>query len=115
MHAAPLLCAGLVGYRSLRMAGDAQHLGVYGFGAAAHLVAQVARWRGQHVYAFTRPGDATAKKFALDLGADWAGDSDASPPAPLDAAIIFAPVGSLVPRALAALRKGGVLVAAGFT
>jgi propanol-preferring alcohol dehydrogenase len=113
VHAAPLLCAGLVGYRSLRMAGDAQRLGVYGFGAAAHIVAQAARWRGQRVYAFTRPGDATAQQFALRLGADWAGDSDSAPPVQLDAAIIFAPVGALVPRALAALRKGGVLVCGG--
>jgi propanol-preferring alcohol dehydrogenase len=113
VHAAPLLCAGLVGYRSLRMAGDAQHLGVYGFGAAAHIVTQTARWRGQRVYAFTRRGDATAQRFALDLGADWAGDSDSAPPVQLDAAIIFAPVGALVPRALAALRKGGVLVCGG--
>jgi propanol-preferring alcohol dehydrogenase len=113
VHAAPLLCAGLVGYRSLRMTGDAQHLGVYGFGAAAHIVAQVARWRGQRVYAFTRPGDAPAQKFALDLGAHWAGDSDSTPPVQLDAAIIFAPVGSLVPSALAVLRKGGVLVCGG--
>ncbi|HLS80949.1 MAG TPA: zinc-dependent alcohol dehydrogenase family protein [Steroidobacter sp.] len=112
-HAAPLLCAGLIGYRSLRMAGDAERLGIYGFGAAAHIIAQVARWRGQEVYAFTRPGDAPAQRFALELGARWAGDSDRMPPEPLDAAIIFAPVGALVPLALKALRKGGVLVCGG--
>jgi propanol-preferring alcohol dehydrogenase len=113
VHAAPLLCAGLIGYRSLRMAGEAERLGVYGFGAAAHIVAQVARWRGQAVYAFTRRGDATAQQFALENGAVWVGHSDARPPVELDAAIIFAPVGALVPTALAALRKGGVLVCAG--
>jgi propanol-preferring alcohol dehydrogenase len=112
-HAAPLLCAGLIGYRSWRMAGEARRLGLFGFGAAAHIVAQVARSQGQDVYAFTRPGDCTAQRFALDLGARWSGDSDQQPPEPLDAAIIFAPVGDLVPTALRALRKGGTLVCGG--
>ncbi len=112
-HVAPLLCAGLIGYRSLRMAGEAGRLGIYGFGAAAHIVAQVARWRGQKVYAFTRPGDTAAQRFAAEFGAHWTGDSDHQPPEPLDAAIIFAPVGALVPLALQALRKGGVLVCGG--
>lgn len=112
-HAAPLLCAGLIGYRSLRMAGDAQRLGLYGFGAAAHIVAQVAAHQGREVYAFSRPGDEAAQRFALRLGVCWAGDSDAAPPVPLDAAIIFAPVGALVPAALAVLRKGGRVVCAG--
>ncbi len=102
---APLLCAGLIGYRSLRMAGDARRLGLYGFGAAAHIVAQVAGHEGREVYAFTRPGDLEAQRFARDLGAAWAGDSRMTPPDPLDAAIIYAPVGSLVPAALAAVRK----------
>jgi propanol-preferring alcohol dehydrogenase len=106
-HAAPLLCAGLIGYRSWRMAGDARRLGIYGFGAAAHLVAQVAIAKGQDVYAFTRSGDLPAQQFALQLGARWAGSSENSAPVPLDAAIIFAPVGSLVPAALRAVRKGG--------
>jgi propanol-preferring alcohol dehydrogenase len=104
-HAAPLLCAGLIGYRSWRMAGDARRLGIYGFGAAAHLVAQVAIAKGQEVYAFTRPEDVAAQQFALQLGARWAGSSESSAPVPLDAAIIFAPVGSLVPAALRAVRK----------
>lgn len=112
-HAAPLLCAGLIGYRCLRMTERAQHLGLYGFGAAAHIAAQVARWRGQDVYAFTRPGDRTAQGFAESMGARWVGDSTMSPPVPLDAAIIFAPVGALVPLALRALRKGGTLVCGG--
>lgn len=113
-EAAPLLCAGLIGYRSLRMCGgDIENLGIYGFGAAAHIVAQVARHQGRKVYAFTRPGDELAQKFALDLGAAWAGDSDAAPPVELDAAIIFAPVGALVPAALRAVRKGGVVVCGG--
>lgn len=112
-HAAPLLCAGLIGYRSLRMAGDAQRIGIYGFGAAAHIVAQIARSRGQEIYAFTRPGDLTAQSFASRLGAHWVGDSDSAPPTSLDAAIIFAPVGALVPPALRALRKGGTLVCGG--
>ncbi|HJY38129.1 MAG TPA: zinc-dependent alcohol dehydrogenase family protein [Steroidobacteraceae bacterium] len=112
-HAAPLLCAGLIGYRSWRFARDAQRLGIYGFGAAAHIVAQVARWHGQEIYAFTRPGDVSAQQFALQLGASWAGDSDRAPPVQLDAAIIFASVGALVPAALRALRKGGTLVCGG--
>jgi len=112
-HAAPLLCAGLIGYRCWRMAGDGKYLGLYGFGAAAHIVAQLARWQGQEVYAFTRPGDDTAQRFAMRMGASWAGDSDALPPHTLDAAIIFAPLGELVPLALRALRKGGTLVCGG--
>jgi alcohol dehydrogenase, propanol-preferring len=110
---APLLCAGLIGWRSLKMAGAAQRLGIYGFGAAAHIVAQVARHQGRQVYAFVRPGDREARAFALSLGAVWAGGSDEQPPEKLDAAIIFAPVGALVPRALAALCKGGVVVCGG--
>jgi propanol-preferring alcohol dehydrogenase len=112
-HAAPLLCAGLIGYRSWRFARDARRLGIYGFGAAAHIVAQVARWHGQETYAFTRPGDTSAQQFALQLGATWAGGSDQPPPELLDAAIIFASVGTLVPLALRALRKGGTLVCGG--
>lgn len=112
-HAAPLLCAGLIGYRSLIMAGDAQRLGIYGFGAAAHIVAQVAIYQGREVYAFTRPGDTDAQAFARRLGAVWAGDSNAQPDVPLDAAIIFAPVGALIPQALRAVRKGGVVVCGG--
>lgn len=111
--AAPLLCAGLIGYRSLVMAGDAQRLGIYGFGAAAHIVAQVARHQGRVVYALTRPGDSNAQGFARELGAAWAGDSLAAPPEPLDAAIIFAPVGSLVVAALRATAKGGTVICAG--
>ena len=111
--AAPLLCAGLIGYRSLVRAGDAKRLGIYGFGAAAHIVAQVARHQGRSVYAFTRPGDEDAQKFAKGLGAVWAGASDERPPEELDAAIIFAPVGALVPAALAAVRKGGTVVCGG--
>jgi propanol-preferring alcohol dehydrogenase len=111
---APLLCAGLIGWRSLRMAGDdAQALGLYGFGAAAHLVAQVARAEGRRVHAFTRAGDTAAQQLALGLGATWAGAADQAPPEPLDAAIIFAPAGELVPRALAAVRKGGRVVCGG--
>jgi propanol-preferring alcohol dehydrogenase len=110
---APLLCAGLIGYRSLRFAGDARRLGLYGFGAAAHIVAQVARWQGREVHAFVRPGDDAAKAFALRMGATWAGDSDRPGPAPLDAAILYAPVGALVPAALRAVRPGGVVVCAG--
>lgn len=113
VEAAPLLCAGLIGYRSLVMAGDARRLGIYGFGAAAHIVAQIARYQGRDLYAFTRPGDAAAQTFAIDLGAVWAGDSAASPPEPLDAAIIFAPIGELVPLALRAVAKGGVVVCGG--
>src|SRR5574340_217849 len=113
VHAAPLLCAGLIGYRALRFAGDAERIGFYGFGAAAHIVAQIAVAQGRQVYAFTRPGDAATQKFARELGAHWAGSSDAKPPEPLDAALIFAPVGALVPAALAAAVKGGVVVCAG--
>ncbi len=112
-EAAPLLCAGLIGYRSLKKTGDARRLGLYGFGAAAHIVAQVARYEGREAYAFTRPGDAEAQRFALGLGAVWAGDSTQPPPAPLDAAIIFAPVGALIPAALAAVRPGGTVVCGG--
>jgi propanol-preferring alcohol dehydrogenase len=113
VEAAPLLCAGLIGYRSYRMTGDAQRLGLYGFGAAAHLIAQVAVQEGREVYAFTRPGDEAAQRFALDLGAAWSGASDAPPPRPLDAAIIFAPAGPLVPEALSQVSPGGVVVCAG--
>ena len=112
-EAAPLLCAGLIGYRALAMAGDARRIGIYGFGAAAHIVAQVARFQGRRVYAFTRPGDVEAQNFARELGACWAGDSIAAPPEPLDAAILFAPVGALVPAALRATAKGGTVVCAG--
>ena len=112
-EAAPLLCAGLIGYRSLKLAGDPHRLGIYGFGAAAHIIAQVARAQGREVYAFTRPGDRQAQDFALSLGAVWAGGSDEAPPQALDAAIIFAPVGALVPAALKAVRKGGVVVCGG--
>ena len=111
--AAPLLCAGLIGYRALRMAGDARRIGLYGFGAAAHIVAQVSRHEGREVHAFTRAGDDAAQAFARRLGAVWAGASDAPPPQPLDAAILFAPVGALVPAALRAVRKGGIVVCAG--
>ncbi len=114
VHAAPLLCAGLIGWRSLRMTGaDASRLGLYGFGAAAHLMVQVARHEGREIYAFTRPGDLAGQAFARSLGAAWAGGSDERPPQPLDAAIIFAPVGSLVPLALQAVRKGGRVVCGG--
>src|SRR5438128_986379 len=113
VEAAPLMCAGLIGYRTLRMAGDAQRLGIYGFGAAAHIVAQVARHQGRRLFAFTRPGDLAAQDFARSLGAEWAGDSTVPPPEPLDAALIFAPVGALVPAALAATRKGGTVVCGG--
>ena len=112
-EAAPLLCAGLIGYRSLVKAGEARRLGLYGFGAAAHLVAQIARIQGRKVFAFTRRGDAAAKTFALSMGAEWAGDSEELPPEPLDAAILFAPVGELVPRALRAVAKGGTVVCGG--
>lgn len=111
--AAPLLCAGLIGYRSLAKTGEAKRLGLYGFGAAAHIIAQVARWQGRQVFAFTRPGDREAQAFAKSLGAVWAGGSDTLPPEPLDAAIIFAPVGALVPPALRAVRKGGIVVCGG--
>jgi propanol-preferring alcohol dehydrogenase len=110
---APLLCAGLIGWRSLVRAGSAQHVGLYGFGAAAHLMTQVARWQGRTIYAFTRPGDASSQAFARSLGAAWAGDSTQLAPRPLDAAIIFAPDGDLIPRALRAVRKGGRVVCAG--
>jgi len=110
---APLLCAGIIGWRSLTIAGNANRLGLYGFGAAAHILAQAARWQGRTVFAFTRPGDAATQRFAMALGAAWAGDSGQAPPEPLDAAIIFAPVGALVPLALKAVRKGGRVVCAG--
>ena len=113
VQAAPLLCAGLIGYRSLVMAGPGRRLGLYGFGAAAHIVAQVARHQGRSVYAFTRPGDGTAQDFARSLGAVWAGGSQRKPPHPLDAAVIFAPVGPLVPLALEAVGKGGTVVCGG--
>jgi alcohol dehydrogenase, propanol-preferring len=113
VSAAPLLCAGLIGYRALRLAGEAERLGLYGFGAAAHIVAQVARHSGQRVFAFTRAGDTAGQEFAMSLGAEWAGSSDTTPPVALDAALIFAPVGALVPAALAATAKGGTIVCAG--
>jgi alcohol dehydrogenase, propanol-preferring len=111
--ATPLLCAGLIGYRTLRMAGEAKRLGIYGFGAAAHIVAQVARFQGREIYAFVRPGDAAAQRFARELGAVWTGGSDEIPPEKLDAALIFAPVGALVPAALRATAKGGTVVCGG--
>jgi alcohol dehydrogenase, propanol-preferring len=113
VDAAPLLCAGLIGYRSLRLAGDAERLGLYGFGASAHIVAQVARHQGRRLFGFVRRGDEAARTFALDLGCEWAGWSDEPPPEQLDAAIVFAPVGELVPAALSALAKGGTVVCAG--
>jgi len=113
VKAAPLLCAGLIGHRAFSMVGDAERIGLYGFGAAAHLIAQVARFEGRSVLALTRPGDDEAQRFARDLGACWAGGSDEMPPEALDAAILFAPVGALVPAALRAVRKGGVVVCAG--
>jgi propanol-preferring alcohol dehydrogenase len=113
LHAAPLLCAGLIGYRSLRLAGAGERLGLYGFGSSAHIVAQVGRHEGRHIFVFTRPGDEAAQGFARELGAVWAGGSDEMPPEELDAAIIFAPVGELVPPALRALGKGGTVVCAG--
>lgn len=113
VEAAPLLCAGLIGYRALAAAGDARQVGLYGFGAAAHLIAQICRAQGRQVLAFTRPGDRTAQDFAKRLGAAWVGGSDETPPEALDAAIIFAPTGALVPAALAATRKGGQVVCAG--
>jgi alcohol dehydrogenase, propanol-preferring len=112
-EAAPLLCAGLIGWRSYRFAGEGASLGIYGFGAAAHILAQVAVWQGRRVYAFTRPGDSAAQAFARSLGAAWAGGSNEAPPEPLDAAIIFAPVGALVPAALRAVKKGGRVVCGG--
>jgi len=113
VSAAPLLCAGLIGYRALRMAGDADRLGLYGFGSSARLIAQVALWQGRRVFAFTRPGDTETQRSARELGVEWAGDSDEPPPEELDGAIIFAPVGALVPAALRALAKGGSVVCAG--
>jgi propanol-preferring alcohol dehydrogenase len=113
VHAAPLLCAGLIGYRALAATGDAERLGIYGFGASAHIIAQVARHQGQRVPALTRPGDVEGQRFARELGAEWAGGSDEQPGEPLDAGIIFAPAGSLVPAALAATDKGGTVVCAG--
>ena len=112
-EAAPLLCAGLIGYRALKMAGGGTRVGLYGFGAAAHIAIQIARHRGQEVFAFTKPGDQAGQAFARNLGAVWAGGSDASPPEELDSAIIFAPIGALVPKALSATRKGGIVVCAG--
>jgi propanol-preferring alcohol dehydrogenase len=113
LQVAPLLCAGLIGYRSYRMVGDAERIGFYGFGAAAHILIQVARYQGRKVYAFCRSGDDKGQQFASDLGAVWAGGSDEMPPEPLDAAIIFAPVGALVPAALQAVTRGGIVVCAG--
>jgi alcohol dehydrogenase, propanol-preferring len=113
LQAAPLLCAGLIGYRALRMCGDAERLGLYGFGAAAHLICQVAVWQGRRVFAFTRAGDDAAQALARELGAEWAGASEERPPEPLDAALIFAPAGPLVPTALRALAPGGTVVCAG--
>jgi alcohol dehydrogenase, propanol-preferring len=113
LQAAPLLCAGLIGYRSLRFAGDAERLGLYGFGASAHIVAQVAAHEGRRVFAFTRPKDEEAQEFARGLGAEWAGSSEEAPPEELDAAIIFAPVGALVPAALRVVARGGTVVCAG--
>jgi alcohol dehydrogenase, propanol-preferring len=110
---APLLCAGLIGWRSLKMAGDGRTIGIYGFGAAGHIIAQVCRWQGRRVFAFTRAADTKGQAFARSMGAEWAGGSDDEPPEPLDAAILFAPVGALVPGALAALRKGGRVVCGG--
>jgi propanol-preferring alcohol dehydrogenase len=112
-EAAPLLCAGLIAYRALAMAGEATAIGIYGFGAAAHIITQVAKHQGKRVYAFTRPGDSAAQHFALEMGSDWAADSGAAPPEPLDAALIFAPVGDLVPMALQATARGGSVVCAG--
>jgi propanol-preferring alcohol dehydrogenase len=112
-HAAPLLCAGLIGFRSLAKTGNAKRLGIYGFGAAAHIIAQVAKYQGRQIFAFTRRGDSKAQQFAKSLGAVWAGDSETLPPEKLDAAIIFAPVGALIPAALAAVDKGGVVVCGG--
>jgi len=113
LHLAPLLCAGLIGYRALRLAGDGERLGLYGFGSSAHIVAQVARHQGRRVFAFTRPGDGEGQAFAREIGAEWAGGSDEAPPDELDAAILFAPVGALVPAALRVTAKGGVVVCAG--
>ena len=112
-EAAPLLCAGLIGYRALAAAGEARRIGIYGFGAAAHIIAQVARWQGREIYAFTKPGDADGQRFALELGAVWAGDSSTAPPQELEAAILFAPVGALIPEALRRTARGGTVVCAG--
>ena len=111
--AAPLMCAGLIGWRSLKAAGDAATIGIYGFGAAAHIIAQVCRWQGRRVFGFTKPGDKAGQAFARSMGAEWAGGSDEKPPIPLDAAILFAPVGALAPAALAAVKKGGRVVCGG--
>jgi alcohol dehydrogenase, propanol-preferring len=113
VEAAPLMCAGLIGYRTLRLAGEGERLGIYGFGAAAHILAQVARHQGRRIFAFTRPGDKEAQDFARRLGAEWAGGSDETPPEPLDAALIFAPVGALVPAALKVVKRGGTVVSGG--
>ncbi len=113
VETAPLLCAGLIGWRSLKLAGEGRTVGIYGFGAAGHIIAQVCRWQGRRVFAFTRPGDDRGQAFARSMGADWAGGSDDQPPEPIDAAILFAPVGALVPAALAAVRKGGRVVCGG--
>jgi alcohol dehydrogenase, propanol-preferring len=112
-QAAPLLCAGLIGYRALAAAGEAERIGIYGFGAAAHIVAQVSRWQGRKVFAFTKPGDLAGQRFATELGAAWAGDSTTAPPEQMDAAILFAPVGALIPEALRHIAKGGSVVCAG--
>ena len=113
LELAPLLCAGLIGYRALGMTGESERLGLFGFGSSAHIVAQVARFQGRRVFAFTRPGDESTQAFALSLGAEWAGGSETTPPEELDAAIVFAPAGELVPAALRMLAKGGVVVCAG--
>jgi alcohol dehydrogenase, propanol-preferring len=113
VQAAPLLCAGLIGFRALRLAGDGERLGFYGFGASAHILVQVARWEGRRVFGFTRAGDEAGQEFARSLGAEWAGDAGTAPPEPLDAALIFAPAGELVPQALRAVAKGGTVVCAG--
>jgi propanol-preferring alcohol dehydrogenase len=113
LQAAPLMCAGLIGYRSMRLAGAGERLGLYGFGAAAHVLIQVARYQGRRVFAFTRPGDVEGQQFARELGAEWAGSSEELPPEPLDASILFAPVGALVPAALRATAPGGVVVCGG--
>lgn len=112
-EAAPLLCAGLIGYRALAATGDAKRIGIYGFGAAAHIITQLARWQGREVFAFTRPGDEYGQRFARKLGASWAGGSTTAPPEEMDAAILFAPVGSLIPEALSHIAKGGTVVCAG--
>src|SRR5439155_14900863 len=113
LQARPLLCAGLIGYRCLRMAGDAERIGIYGFGSAAHIVTQVAVYQGRRVFAFTRPGEQAGQRFAREVGAEWAGSTDERAPEPLDAALIFAPAGPLVPLALAAVEPGGVVICGG--